>query len=454
MRANDWTDPVLGRVTFADQAKRYLASAKLRPTTRALNEGVVRKYLIPRFGGWPIASITRAAVKAMVTEEEGDGHLSASAIRRHVFVLSGVMRSAIEEDRISRNPAAGIALPSDHPRAMRFLTAEELVTLADSIRPQHYRPLVLTAGLVGLRWGELAGLRLERVDLLRRRITIEEQLLELRGVATFGPPKTRAGHRTVTIPTSLVRVLAVHFATDAVQRSRMTFPTPSGGVMSRSNFRRTFRRACAAAGFDGGDLDGFVFHELPTHGGGTRDRNRRAPARDQGTTRALVNHGHHGRIRQAVPVARRSDRGRSRDADRGGIGAMSERQSDICSNCGTELEDPIEGAERPPCPNCGSFARTARQRLSATVKMESQLVDIRVHRAWDGQSLTLAGVIYGIVVTAVGVVVATLGTLWTIVYAVIVVAVLLVGLLRFSQPIIASMRWLLDYGKRYGKRVG
>jgi hypothetical protein len=72
----------------------------------------------------------------------------------------------------------------------------------------------------------------------------------------------------------------------------------------------------------------------------------------------------------------------------------------------------------------------------------------------DGQSLTLAGVIYGIVVTAVGVVVATLGTLWTIVYAVIVVAVLLVGLLRFSQPIIASMRWLLDYGKRYGKRVG
>lgn len=257
-----WTDPRLGRIAFTDLCETYLRTARLRPTTRALNEGVIRNYLLPRFGAWPIASITRSAVKTMISEEEAEGRLSGSAIRRHVFVLSVVMAAAIEESRISRNPCAGVTLPADHAREMRFLNAEELVGLADAIRPEHYRPLVLTAGLVGLRWGELAGLRLERVDLLRRRIAVEEQLVEVGGRASFGPPKTEAGKRTVTIPASLVDVLGEHFAAEAVQRSRLAFPNPSGGFMRRSNFRRTFRRACTLAGFDGGALEGFVFHEL------------------------------------------------------------------------------------------------------------------------------------------------------------------------------------------------
>jgi integrase len=36
-------------------------------------------------------------------------------------------------------------------------------------------------GHTGLRWGELAGLRVRRVDLLHRQITVAEQLLEVRG---------------------------------------------------------------------------------------------------------------------------------------------------------------------------------------------------------------------------------------------------------------------------------
>jgi integrase len=61
-------------------------------------------------------------------------------------------------------------------------------------------PLVLVAAYTGLRWGELAGLRVKRVDLLHGRITVVEQLLEVRGQLAFGPTKTGAGLRTVTLP--------------------------------------------------------------------------------------------------------------------------------------------------------------------------------------------------------------------------------------------------------------
>ena len=50
--------------------------------------------------------------------------------------------------------------------------------------------------------------------------------------------------------------------------------------------------------------------------------------------------------------------------------------------------------------------------------------------------------------TVVGVVVATLGTLATAIYAVIVLALLAPGLLFFGQKIIGWMRWLLERGKR------
>jgi integrase len=259
----EWTDPTLGRMTFAEWVEVWrTTTAALRPTTIALNEGVLRNYLLPRFGGRPLGRISASDVRAMVAEDVAGATLSNSAVRRHVLVLSAILGAAVLDGRIGRNPCAGVPMPPESRREMRFLEADDVALLADAIRPTHYRPLILTAAYVGLRWGELAGLRLDRVDLLRRRIRVDQQLVEIGGRVEFGPPKTRAGVRTVSLPRALVDVLGEHFATPAIQASGMAFPTPSGGLMRRSNFRRVFRRACAEAEFDGGPLDGLVFHEL------------------------------------------------------------------------------------------------------------------------------------------------------------------------------------------------
>ena len=71
--------------------------------------------------------------------------------------------------------------------------------LADAI-PRRFRALVLVAAYTGLRWGSWPA-SVKRVDLLHRRITVAEQLLEVRGRLAFGPTKTGAGLRTVTLPT-------------------------------------------------------------------------------------------------------------------------------------------------------------------------------------------------------------------------------------------------------------
>lgn len=144
---------------------------------------------------------------------------------------------------------------------MRFLEPAEVALLADAIG-SHYRPLVLTAAYVGLRRGELFGLKVNKVNLLRHTIKVDEQLQEVGGRLLFGPPKTKAGVRTVTMPGALAEVLGRHFGTSPVRSSGLAFPSPRGTPLRAPNFRRAWLRACTIAGFDGGPLDGLTLHEL------------------------------------------------------------------------------------------------------------------------------------------------------------------------------------------------
>src|SRR3954467_2346645 len=137
---------------------------------------------------------------------------------------------------------------------MQFLTPEQVTRLAEAIDPQ-YRLLVLMAVYSGLRWGELAGLRRDRVNVLARSVHVVEQLTEVGGKLAFGPPKTAAGRRKVTLPRFLAEALGEQMGpTD----SGLVFTAPDGQPMRRSNFgRRTWQPAVRSAG-----LDGLRFHDL------------------------------------------------------------------------------------------------------------------------------------------------------------------------------------------------
>lgn len=113
------------------------------------------------------------------------------------------MRAAVQARLIPYNSCDGVALPRIERQEMRFLEPTEIAALADAVDPR-YRAFVLVKALGGLRLGEMLGLRAARVDLLRRRIEVAEILVEVRGHISFGPPKTRAGQRSVPLPRSAV----------------------------------------------------------------------------------------------------------------------------------------------------------------------------------------------------------------------------------------------------------
>jgi integrase len=112
---------------------------------------------------------------------------------------------------------------------------------------------VLVAAFGGLRWGELAGLRRKRIDLEAGTVTVAEQLVEVNGTFSVGPPKSTAGRRTVTLPTAVVAALVEHLANYTEESpDALVFLSSQGRHLRRSNFnRRVWQPATRAAGVEG-----------------------------------------------------------------------------------------------------------------------------------------------------------------------------------------------------------
>lgn len=238
----DWIDPALGRMTFAEWVPRWQATLiDLRPNSLDRHLMVVRVHLLPRFGRVQLAKIRRSDVQRMIAEDMATGYAS-STVRRHVIVLRSVLEAAVQDGRVKRNVARGVRLPPESTRPMRFLDPSEVVAVATSIRPQFYGPLVWTAAYVGLRWGELAGLQLDRIDLLRGTVTIDTQMTEVRGRLELGPPKSKAGFRQVQLPAAIVELLGPHLNSRQCRSSGLAFPTVNGYPLRRGNFRKIWRR--------------------------------------------------------------------------------------------------------------------------------------------------------------------------------------------------------------------
>jgi integrase len=189
--------------------------------------------------------------------------LAPATVRTNYGVLRAVLAAAVDADLLVRSPCRGIKLPvAARHRPIRFLSANELARLAAAL-PVEYRPMAYLAGVLGLRWSEVAGLRVGRIDLLRRTVTVAETLAEVEGVLVAADVKSRAGRRTLELPEFLAALLAEHLARrglTAADPHALLFVGPGGAPLRAANFRtRVWAAALRAAGLEG---EGLTFHHL------------------------------------------------------------------------------------------------------------------------------------------------------------------------------------------------
>lgn len=166
---------------------------------------------------------------------------SDKTVLNHWAVLTHMLKTAVMDGKIPRSPTIGVkpGRRTEHEtEEHRYLTHAEFWQVVDAT-PAHWKPLVMFLGGSGARWGEAAALTVADIDTenLQVRITkAEKQDPDNPGQTIIGPPKTRKGRRTVSLPTEVVEALEPLM--EGRKRTDRLFLPPNGGPLRHRTFYR------------------------------------------------------------------------------------------------------------------------------------------------------------------------------------------------------------------------
>jgi len=259
--AGSYVDPVLSRVTVGEWAQIWLnGQSQLKPTTRDRYEGVVRKHIRPAWHNIKLSAVSHSDVQVWVTTLSKSQ--APASVRKIHRVLSLMLDMAVRDGRLSRNVAAEVNLPRPVKHERRYLTHAQVDALAqacgypaevskhrayDERTNEMYRLVVHFLAYTGVRFGEMAALRVKRVDLVKRRAVIAESVTPVQGLGmVWGTTKTHK-RREVPIPRFLVNDLARHL--EGRDPDDLVFAgIRSGNPLRVSAFRKVFRPAAESIG--------------------------------------------------------------------------------------------------------------------------------------------------------------------------------------------------------------
>lgn len=181
-------------------------------------------------------------------------------------VLRNALQAAVREELLQRNVAKLVQVSTPAYEVNRGLTVDQARKLLVASRADRLHALYVLALYLGLRRGELLGLRWEDIDLeagvLEVRRTLQRVAGELRAVL----PKTRTSRRTVPLIGLCVEALKAHCerqdqeaknAGTDWQDTGYVFTTTTGTPIEPDNLRRSWYPLRKAIG-----LDTMRFHDL------------------------------------------------------------------------------------------------------------------------------------------------------------------------------------------------
>ncbi len=246
-------DPKAGRMTVNELAEEWLASNPgKRAGTLERDRAILRLHVLPVLGRRSVGSVTKVDVQHLIGRWAGIQ--APRTVRRQYDVVRAVFSYAVATDRIGRTPCRSINLPQAPTLSRPGLTPADISRLAAETS-EAMRPMVWLGGVLGLRWGEVAGLQVRAIDFSRGELVVARQLGR---DGTLGPPKSEAGRRSMTVPAPLCALLSDHVARIGGVSETLLFTTDSGSPLDYTNWRRrTWTPATVRAG-----LSGASFHDL------------------------------------------------------------------------------------------------------------------------------------------------------------------------------------------------
>ncbi|MCX5373175.1 site-specific integrase [Streptomyces sp. NBC_00103] len=217
-------------------------------------EAHVRLYLVPMLGSKRLESLSVADVRRFLSQLEN--RTTAATAKESHRVLRTALSAACREELIARNVAGLVEPPRASSRELSPWTLDETLDfLAASRKDPLYAAFVLAIAM-GLRRGELVGLRWTDVDLDKRVLYVRQQTQRRRGVLYDDDTKNRR-NRALPLPAMCIAPLRWHRMRQVAARQRAgeswddggyVFATRNGRPVEPRNVYRSFTRVAQSAG--------------------------------------------------------------------------------------------------------------------------------------------------------------------------------------------------------------
>ncbi|WP_405959156.1 site-specific integrase [Streptomyces sp. NBC_00868] len=227
----------------------------LKRTTYAKYETHVRLYLVPLLGTKRLASLSVADVRRALVQLQKQ--TSAATAKESHRVLRTALAAACREELISRNVVSLVEPPKVQVREMSPWELGETLDFLAAARKDPLYPAFVLAIALGLRRGELVGLRWENVDLDTREVRVRSQRQRVRGESYEDDPKGRRRRQTLPLPGICVAPLRWQRMRQAAMRETAgakweetgyVFTTRTGRPIEPRNVYRSFTRVAKDAG--------------------------------------------------------------------------------------------------------------------------------------------------------------------------------------------------------------
>ncbi len=247
-------------LTLEDAITAWLNEQK--PRIRAKSwvgyEGTLRKHVVeaaPVFAQMRLDRIKPMHVRAHFERLERIG--TSPRVRELVFLRLRSLFARWIGAGVLRNPVERSHRPRVERKTMATWTQEQARAFLDATSDDWLAPLYRLALSVGMRRGELLGLRWSDVDLKAHRIHVQHTATEAGAIAEA---KTHGSRRTIELPSRAAAAIAKQRATLLAKGLRATpwvFPTEQGEPYLARRLTRQFDDAIARA-----NVPRIRFHDL------------------------------------------------------------------------------------------------------------------------------------------------------------------------------------------------
>lgn len=252
---------------------RYLAAIAHEVKQSTIHDYQKRAdyYILPTLGDYPLVDLKLPKLRAWNAAMLEQTEWSLNSIGQAIGLLERVLDLAVEEGLLEANPAKSLKRPKrrkgdelkidDDEEGAKIFTAEQIDRLlAEVERTNKYHGLHLLYVLairLGIRRGELLGLRWKDIDFAAGVIRIRQQVIRLDKDILVTKPKTESAIRDLPMEDDIAALLRSYKLTLGGRGRVYVFPNEEGSYRRPDGIDQHFRRVCARLEFAG-----YTFHSL------------------------------------------------------------------------------------------------------------------------------------------------------------------------------------------------